>query len=152
MRVPTFLPEGRKLLQEFEGCSLVAYQDQGGTWTIGYGHTRGVTDGMTCTQERAQEWLGEDLENTCAAVFGNLSPIAREQISDAQFTAFVLFAFNVKGWATCEQMARINVCDWKGAADHWLLYDHEVINGQKVEVAGLERRRVAELAIFTRTA
>ena len=27
------------LHQTFEGCGLTAYADQGGVWTIGYGHT-----------------------------------------------------------------------------------------------------------------
>ena len=30
---------GLKLIEEFEGCRLTAYQDVVGVWTIGYGHT-----------------------------------------------------------------------------------------------------------------
>ena len=44
-----------------EECVLYAYQDQGGVWTIGYGHTRGVNPLDTCTKEQADGWLSEDL-------------------------------------------------------------------------------------------
>jgi lysozyme len=30
---------GLALTKNFEGCVLTAYADQGGVWTIGYGHT-----------------------------------------------------------------------------------------------------------------
>jgi len=35
-------PKGRALIQSLKGLRLQAYQDGGGIWTIGYGHTRGV--------------------------------------------------------------------------------------------------------------
>ena len=41
------------LLGVLEGEALKAYQDSGGVWTIGFGHTAGVTAGMTCTHEEA---------------------------------------------------------------------------------------------------
>ena len=31
--------KGIKLIKEFEGCYLKAYQDSGGVWTIGWGIT-----------------------------------------------------------------------------------------------------------------
>lgn len=48
------------LLHVFEGCRLEAYQDSGGVWTIGFGHTAGVKQGDTCTPEQAAQWLPED--------------------------------------------------------------------------------------------
>lgn len=46
---------GLKLIMQFEGCRLTAYQCAAGVWTIGYGHTAGVTQGMTITQAQAEE-------------------------------------------------------------------------------------------------
>jgi len=46
-----------KLIAVFEGLRLTAYQDSGGVWTIGFGHTKGVTAGMTCTEDQATAWL-----------------------------------------------------------------------------------------------
>lgn len=48
------------LLHVFEGCRLTAYQDSGGVWTIGFGHTKGVTAGQTITMDQATTFLEED--------------------------------------------------------------------------------------------
>ena len=48
------------LIRVFEGCRLEAYEDSGGVWTIGFGHTFGVKQGMTCTPDEADAWLSED--------------------------------------------------------------------------------------------
>ena len=53
---------GTEILKYFEGCKLTAYQDSVGVWTIGYGHTKGVFDGMTITQEEAEQMLLTELE------------------------------------------------------------------------------------------
>ncbi|MBW4527737.1 MAG: lysozyme [Phormidium tanganyikae FI6-MK23] len=54
--------QGFKLLTTFEGCELEAYDDGGKVWTIGYGHTDGVSEGMRSTQAQAEQFLYIDLE------------------------------------------------------------------------------------------
>ncbi len=44
---------GLNLIKSFEGLRLDAYRDVAGIWTIGYGHIRGVSEGMTITEEQA---------------------------------------------------------------------------------------------------
>jgi lysozyme len=45
---------GRVFIQSFEQCRLMPYQDQGGKWTIGYGHEvlpdEDFTGGITIAQ------------------------------------------------------------------------------------------------------
>jgi GH24 family phage-related lysozyme (muramidase) len=42
---------------------LEAYQDGGGVWTIGYGHTGPeVVQGLSCTQDQANAWLNADID------------------------------------------------------------------------------------------
>ena len=48
-------------IKKFEACSLTAYQDSVGVWTIGYGHTNGVKKGDKITQYQAEQFLKEDL-------------------------------------------------------------------------------------------
>ncbi len=50
-------------LKKHEGLRLKAYLDTVGVWTIGYGHTLGVDEGLTCTPEQAESWLIEDVED-----------------------------------------------------------------------------------------
>lgn len=46
-----------QLLKRFEGCRLKAYQDSVGIWTIGYGETLGIKEGMVWTQKQAEDQL-----------------------------------------------------------------------------------------------
>ena len=49
------------LIQSFEGCKLKAYWDPNGkVWTIGFGHTRDVKQGMTITPGQAIQFLNDD--------------------------------------------------------------------------------------------
>jgi lysozyme len=52
---------GIDLIKSFEGCTLAAYQDVRGIWTIGWGHIAGVTKGMIFTQVQANDALLADL-------------------------------------------------------------------------------------------
>ena len=45
--------DGLKLIKFFEGCKLDAYYCPSNVLTIGYGHTKTVHEGMTITQEEA---------------------------------------------------------------------------------------------------
>ena len=49
------------LIACFEGCRLTAYQDTGGVWTIGFGHTGSGIAGMTWTYEHAYAQLQIDI-------------------------------------------------------------------------------------------
>ena len=63
------------LVKQFEGCRLNAYQDSGGIWTIGYGHTLGVKAGQAITEAQATEFLKQDLQAAANAV-GRLIKVA----------------------------------------------------------------------------
>src|ERR1700757_2265582 len=65
----TYSKNGLSLTEQFEGCRLVAYQDQVGVWTIGYGHTgSGVVSGLTITQDQAEDLLTSDVAASAAYV------------------------------------------------------------------------------------
>ena len=83
---------GLDLIKRFEGCRLAAYKDSGGTLTIGYGHTKGVTAGQTITQAQADAFLVEDCASAEAAVNKYMS---KYNFNQNQFDALVSFAFNI---------------------------------------------------------
>lgn len=83
-------------LKQKEGCRLQAYQDSGGVWTIGYGHTGGVQEGQTITQAQAEQFLRQDLasfENDVAS----LAQSTGVQLTQGQFDALVSFTYNCGG-------------------------------------------------------
>jgi len=82
---------GINLIKKYESCQLTAYKCPSNVWTIGYGHTHGVTQGMTITQEQADNFLRSDLSNAEKYV-GVYAPIYH--FSQNQFDALVSFTFN----------------------------------------------------------
>lgn len=136
----TFNDAGLALLKEFEGCSLTAYEDQGGLLTIGYGSTHGVTKDMTINADEALIRLMNDIALTESAV----KKAVTYALTDNQYSAYVCFAFNVRGWADCPLTKHLALGDLEGARAHWLLYDK--VAG--VHSVGLARRRKAELDLF----
>jgi lysozyme len=135
--------KGMALTEGFESCRLTAYRDQGGVWTIGWGHTGpDVHEGLVITQGWADSLLEQDLSKAERAV--NL--LVTAAITQDEFDALVDFAFNV-GIGALEGstlLTKLNADDVAGAAEEFARWDH--VKGQVV--AGLLRRRLAEKALF----
>lgn len=138
----TYSQTGLSLTEGFEGLRLEAYQDQVGVWTIGYGHTSGVSPGQTCSQEQAQQWLLEDVQGASFAV----NRMVTVQLNQNQFDALVDFTFNLGSGALggSTLLRLLNAGNTQAAADEFLKWDH----AGGVVVAGLTTRRIAEQKLF----
>lgn len=77
---------------QFEGLRLRAYRCPAGIWTIGYGHTRGVTPDMTISKSTAIKWLEEDLRAAKEIVLLNTRGI---HLTTSQLDALTSFVFNI---------------------------------------------------------
>jgi lysozyme len=135
-------PKCIALIQEFEGCELKAYQDSTGRWTIGYGHTFGVYQGLSISQAQANTFLTADVQNTSAQV----TKYVTGTINQNQFDALVSFTFNegIVRLAGSTLLALVNQGDFLGAAGEFAKWNE----AGGVIVPGLERRRAAERALF----
>lgn len=133
---------GAALTKRFESCRLTAYQDQVGVWTIGWGHTFNVHQGMMCSQEQADAWLVEDY----TASEDDVNTHVTVPLTQGQFDALVDFAFNLGRGALNNStlLKDLNAGDYHAAAEEFEKWDHA---GGKV-VAGLLRRRLEEKAEF----
>ena len=85
---------GLELIMQFEGCRLKAYQCAAGVWTIGYGHTAGVSAGQAITQVQAEEYLRQDCRKFERCVNDAAYVPITAQLNQNQFDALVSFAFN----------------------------------------------------------
>lgn len=130
------------LIKGFEGCKLEAYQDLGGIWTIGWGHTgKDVYPGLKWTQYQADEALDHDILLTQAqiAVYSpNLSGEALESV-----TSFV-FNLGIGAYRNSTFRTYVDAGNWSAARSEMVKWDHS--NGNIVP--GLYRRRQAEAALL----
>lgn len=133
-----------RFIEDFEGRRLVAYRCSAGVWTIGVGHTEGVHEGMTCTDERADAWLKEDIRSTQL----RLAEFVKVPVTQGQFIALVSLAFNVgvSYVANCcpRLMCALNNGRIDEAADEFL----DIDKAGGCVLPGLSRRRRAESDLF----
>lgn len=134
--------DGIDLIKHFEGLRLEAYQDSVGVWTIGYGSTKDIKEGMRITPFMAEQFLRDDLEEAEKAV----SRLVDVSLTQNEFDALVSFAFNL-GAGNLQHstlLRKLNNSDKVGASDEFLRWVNA--GGKKLE--GLVRRRKAERALF----
>ena len=134
--------EGLSLIKKFEGCELESYKCAAGVWTIGYGSTNGVEEGMEISQERADMLLLEDVEIFEEAV----NKLVEVPLEQNQFDALVSWTFNL-GSTNLQNSTLLKVLnneDYEGVPSQikrWNKAGGEVLQG-------LVRRREAEALLF----
>lgn len=142
----TVSSEGVKLIERFEGLVLEAYQCPGGKWTIGYGHTEGVHEGMKITKEQAEELLRRDL----AEVEKAIAALVEVPLSQNQFDALASFVFNVgiDAFERSTLLRKLNAGDYAAVPVELMRWVYA--GGKRVD--GLVNRRVAEAGLWSRGA
>lgn len=134
---------GKNIIKAFEGFRLKAYQDAGGVWTIGYGHTgkvdgKAIKAGMEISVSKASELFDQDIEK-----FEGIVNAYHDQYNwnQNEFDALVSFAYNIgsitqltaKGTRTKQEIA---------------IKMPSYYNMAKKYVKGLYVRRLKETLIF----
>lgn len=150
-------PEGIAICHHFEDCRLESYPDPktgGDPWTIGWGHTAGVKEGDTCTQEQADEWFREDL-GFAESIVSNKFLV---HLNEDQFSALVSLIYNVGAGKIGQRDGIVNLKNGNRSTLHKMLHQGKIEEaaaqfvkwispGTNVE-RGLLHRRVAERALF----
>lgn len=134
-----------KLLRVFEGCRLLAYTDIVGIWTICYGSTAGVKEGMRKTQTQCDQLLLNEAGRFMLRVV-QLCPTLASQ--PAKLAAVTSFAYNV-GLGAFKASTLRRKClarEWGQAGAQFPRWDKA--GGRRVK--GLAVRRAAERQVFER--
>ena len=123
-------------IAKYEGIRLKAYKCPAGVWTIGVGHTGGVTEGMTITHDQAMAFFAEDIKASERAV----EKLGMD-LTQGQYDALVSFCYNC-GAGNLKKLCTGRTK--KQIADAIPLYNK---GGGKV-LAGLVNRRAWERGLF----
>ena len=134
--------EGLSLIKKFEGCELEAYQCTAGVWTMGYGHTKGVTPSDSISQEEAEQMLVDELHEYESYV----NEYVTVALSQNQFDALVSWVYNL-GPANLKASTMLKVLNSGEYEDVPAQIKRWNKAGGKV-LEGLIRRREAEACLF----
>jgi lysozyme len=134
---------GLALTKQFEGLRLSSYQDSGGVWTIGYGHTGpDVRSGTIISQNEADRLLAVD----AASAVGCVNRLLKVPVTQNQFDALVDFTFNL-GCHRLLGSTLLKLVNEQRFDEAVLEFPKWVYGGGKV-LPGLVARRKAEAELF----
>ena len=131
-----------ELIKQFEGLRLKAYLCPAGIWTIGYGHTSGVSPNSFITIQEADEYLHRDVA-TIEMQLNKLNLILRQ----CQWDAIISFVFNVGigNFKASTLLAKIRINpDDNSIIDEFLRWVYA--NGKVKK--GLQKRRLTEMKLY----
>lgn len=141
--------EGLALIKQWEGLRLKAYEDSGGIWTIGYGHTSAagtpiVHKDMQITEKEAEKILCQDLRE-CESVVVKAVIVP---LNDEQFAALVSFCYNVGITAFCKStlLKKLNKGEYETVPTE--LQKWTRVGGKRIQ--GLVNRRAAEAGLWAK--
>ena len=137
MRISHILVDAVKT---FEGLRLEAYRCPSGVWTIGYGHTSGVTKGMKVNEGWAVSALKQDLNE----VLKQVERLGLPLNTQGQIDAVVDFVFNLGITKFKQSTLRKRIAE--NAVDDAICAEFEkwvfcTQNGKNVKLPGLVKRR-----------
>lgn len=140
-------PAGIGFIKAQEALELIAYKDQAGVWTIGYGHTGAdVTPDQRISIDQADELLNRDL----VGVQSCINNCVNAPITQSQFDALCSFVFNegCLAFRGSTLLRKLNEGDDEGASNEFKKWIYIHVDGKPVQDAGLEKRREQEMEMF----
>ena len=134
--------DGLELIRNFEGCKTDAYQDSVGVWTIGYGHTKGVEEGQTCSFEDAEIMLSQEIEE----YEGYINDMVKVDLQQHEFDSLVAWVYNLgpTNLGESTMLKVLNGGQFDRVPDEMKRWNR----AGGLVLAGLVRRRQAESLMF----
>ena len=135
--------EGISLIKKFEGCELESYKCAAGVWTIGFGSTHNIEEGMNISKDRAEELLLEDIAEFEESVLESVDmPMSQHQFDALVSWTFNLGPSNLKASTMLKVLNSGNYEDVPEQIKRWNKAGGKVLDG-------LIRRREAEALLFS---
>lgn len=133
------------LVKSFESCRLEAYQDGGGIWTIGWGHTgTEVTPKLVWTQAQADSTLAADLAQNYVALLQCSPTLAKTSAGRQSALTDFVYNLGIGRYMHSTLRSAVDCGAWQAVKFQLAKWDH----GGGVVVPGLARRRKAEITLI----
>jgi lysozyme len=144
--------KGRQFIAAMEGTVLHVYLDSAGLPTAGVGHLLTVAErnvyrvNQSVTKAECDAWLAKDLKEAEDAVNNSVTV----KITQNQFDALVSLAFNIGTGAFSRSVVvkKCNAGDNVGSANAFQSWNKATVNGKKMIIEGLVKRRNKERRLF----
>jgi len=130
------------VIKSHEGFKKKAYKCPAGVWTIGFGSTVGVTEGMVITEQKAIEMLQKHL----VSVENDLTNL-KLAINQNQFDALVSFIYNI-GIGAFRKSGILRTIRANANSPVIRTQFSEWVNGGGKILPGLVRRRADESTLY----
>ena len=137
---------GKDIIKKWEGLRLKAYLCPAGVPTIGYGHTYNVKMGQTISVAQAELFLDHDYQNAEEQVLS----LVKVPLTENQLGALTSFVFNLGAGnlRISTLLRKLNLGDYRGAAEQFGAWNKARVNGVMVALDGLTKRRADEKNLF----
>lgn len=139
--------KAKDLIKSYEALKLKAYKCPAGVWTIGYGHTAGVKQGMEISRQRAEDLFVNDLYTISEYPISDIFYKAKVTLKQNQFDALCSLVFNIGTTnfrkSTLLKKALVDPND-KSIYNEFKKWNK---SGKK-ELEGLTRRRIREANLY----
>lgn len=137
---------GLELIKSFEGFREAAARLPDGRWTIGYGHVRSAREGVTISEQDAEDLLRYDMQGVEEAI----TSLVYAPLTQGQFDAIASLVFNISPgqFKDSEILRNLNAGEYIAAAAGFDAWRKARINGRLIVVDALVRRRAMEKAMF----
>lgn len=135
-----------------EAKRLTAYQDGGGVWTIGYGHTGPeVKRGYTITDAQADSDLDKDLATAQQRLAGVVNASIINELTEHQYGALISFVLNLGAKPEWTIWKRLNRREFDQVPLEMMrfVYDQDPSTGKPRKVNGLVNRRADEVKFWS---
>ena len=138
--------KGLDLIKEFEGLKTGAYRDAANVPSIGYGHTKGVKDGDSITEQFATAMLDKELRE----YEGYIDQMVNVPLNENKHAALVSFVYNLgpTNLKDSTLLKHLNEGKYEDVSTQIKRWNKAKVNGEMTELEGLTRRRQAEADLF----
>lgn len=137
---------GLELIKKAEGFRSRAYKCPAGIWTVGFGHTKGVTPNRVVTVDEALTLLYQD----AAEAEASINKYVKVSLNENQLSALISFVFNLgeTKFRNSTLLKKLNAGSYDLVGQEMQRWVYAKRNGVMVKLGGLIKRRQAEMQLF----